>query len=325
MNARTAGFTLIEVVGAFFVTIVVMFFVFSIFFENGRQRAVASELMRVETTAGAALELVARDLEGALYVSRPANRDLRDHPWIFLAERPGDLGATLLRFQTQNVPRGNLGEHASTWVDVVYFVTEEEPDPDAVGFGTEPRFTLWRWRSIRPPNDATRRLPDEYDPRSARVAAGLADFGVTFLDEGGSVVDEWDSSLGTGESPLPVAAEIRLSLFEAARPGQSDDPEALMVAGRPRARSVALPMHRPIDIAALVAASQSAAEIDCSTIADCADIDDEWFVDLLDAGCDGDEELCDMLNASTTTCWSEIANGWASIAATAPAACEELP
>ena len=324
MSRSTRGFTLIEVIGAFFLTIVLMFFVFGTFTENGRQRAAATEMMRVESTSGAALAQVARDLEAALYVARPENRDARDHAWLFVAENSGELGARLLRFQTQNVPRGNLGEHASTWVDVAYFLTEEEYDPDTVGFGSGPSYTLWRWRSVRPPTDATRRIPDENDPRSARVAEGLADFGVTFLDANGSAVDEWDSTVGTGETPLPTAAEIRVSLFEEPRGTEAAADDALLVPGRPRMRAVALAMNQPIDVAALVAMSQSEEDLDCSTISDCADIDDEWFVDLVESDCDGDTELCDLMNASTTTCWSEIVNGWGSVAAAAPAECEEL-
>ena len=51
------GFTLIEVVAAFFLTTVVLFFVTGIFSENAKQRSAAAELLRVETTASAALDL----------------------------------------------------------------------------------------------------------------------------------------------------------------------------------------------------------------------------------------------------------------------------
>ncbi len=325
MKRASRGFTLIEVMGAFLVTIVVMLFVVGTFSESGRQQDAAMEKMRVETTASAALDLLAQDLEGALYLARPESRDARDHPWLFLAEDTGPLGARTLRFQTQNVARGNLAEHASTWVDVVYFLTEEEEEPDALRLASGPSYTLWRWRSLRPPTDAARRFPDETDERSARVAEGIADFGATFADLDGNALDDWDSSLGTGAAPLPVAVELRLSLYEAARHEQDDGSGATHHPGRVRTRAVALPMNQPIDIAALVATEADADGSECSTIADCADIDDEWFVDLLDSGCDGDEELCELMNASTTTCWSEIEESWASVAATAPAECEDLP
>ena len=324
MSRRIPGFTLIEVMGAFVITVVVMLFVIGTFQESGRQQEAAMEKMRVETTVSAALDLIAQDLEGALYLARPENRDARDHPWLFLAEDGGELGARTLRFQTQNVARGNLSEHASTWVDVVYFLTEEETDRDAADVPSGPSYTLWRWRSLRPPTDAARRLPDADDPRSARVAVGLADFGARFSDASGSVLDDWDSTLGTGEAPLPVAAELQLSLYERARYRADDGSDANLFPSRVHARAVAVPMNRPVDLAALVATEANDPANTCPTIADCADIEDQWFVDLVDGGCDGDEELCDLMNASTTTCWNEIKEGWASVAATAPAECEDL-
>jgi len=48
------------------------------------------------------------------------------------------------------------------------------------------------------------------------------------------------------------------------------------------------------------------------------------FVDQREAECDGDEERCGLLNASTETCWSEIATGWPSVANQASPQCEEL-
>ena len=198
---RAAAFTLIEVLGAFFMTTVVLFLVTGIFAENGRRRSAASEKLRVATTAAATLDLVAQDLEGAVFVSPPAGRPARTHPWTFFAEGNGDLGATYLRFQTQNVPRSNLGENASTWVDVAYFLTEEEP-PER-GFYTDPSYTLWRWRSSRPPSEAARRAPDQDDLGSARVAEGLAAFGLTFVAEDGSTFEEWDSTFTTRNAPCP--------------------------------------------------------------------------------------------------------------------------
>ena len=325
MTRARSGFTLIEVMGAFFVTIIVMLLVIGTFSESNRQQDAAMEMMRVETTASAALDLLAQDLEGALYLARPESRDARDHPWLFVAEDGGELGARTLRFQTQNVARGNLGEHASTWVDVAYFLTEEEEDPDALDVPSGPSFTLWRWRSLRPPTDAARRRPGADDERAARVVEGLADFGAVFTDADGNALEDWDSTLGTGEAPLPVAAELRLSLYEAARHESNDGSDANLFPGRVRSRAVALPMNRPIDIAALIATAAEDDANTCATIADCADIDDAWFAELVDNECDGDEELCGLLNTSTTTCWNEIVEGWASIAASAPAECEDLP
>ncbi len=313
---RPSGFTLIEVIGAFFMTIVVLVFIFGIFVENGRQREAASELLRVQTSTSAALDLIAQDLEAAVYLARPESVAPADHPWRFVAERAGALGSTWLRFQTQNVPRGQLGEHATSWVDVVYFLSEED-EPD--------RYTLWRWRSTRPPSDAQSVQPDAGDPGSARVVEGVADFGVVLLDVGGTSLDEWDSSLGPPETPLPVAAEIQLALFREPRAGESEDDE-LEIPSQPRKRHVTLPMHRPIDLDALIAlATNRDAETECATINECLSLgDDAWYTAEIEGECQGDEELCELLQAPGSTCWEEIARDWPSVAAQADPGCEDL-
>lgn len=319
---RQAAFTLVEVIGAFFLTTIVLFAVTGIFSENGRQRSAASEKLRVATTAAATLDLLAQDLEGAIFVQKPEGRDGRNHPWLFQADGISELGATRLRFQTQNVSRSNLAEHASTWVDVAYFLTEEESEES--GFFAATRYTLWRWRSVRPPSDPARRFPDQFEPGAARVAEGLAQFGLTFVSAEGETTEEWNSSFGTGETPVPLAAEIRLSLFKDARSGEAE-PGVIQIPSRVHARSISIPMHRPLNIDALIAAANGADGPTCSTVADCADLGDDWLADLIDSGCDDDDELCDLLNAQNTTCWNEIRSDWGSIASLAPAECDDLP
>jgi hypothetical protein len=317
---RAAGFTVIEVLGAVFLALVVLTLVSGIFSENGRQRAVASERLRTETAAATALDRIAEDLEATILMSRPAGGDPRDHPWRFVAEDPGELGARALRFQTQNVSRANLAEHASTRVDVAYYLTEEETDET----GGEPRFTLWRWQSLRPPSEPTLRWPEPEDPGSARLAEGLADFGVRLVDAEGGVVDEWDSTFAVDDAPLPLGAEISVVLYRTARDGEAE-PGVLEVPGDVHERSISLAMPRPIDLSALIALAAGDGEAECGTIADCADFDDTWFVELRESGCDGDEELCELLNASTEVCWSEVAREWPSVAAAAAPECGALP
>jgi type II secretory pathway component PulJ len=317
-----AGFTLIEVIGAFFMMAVILSFVTGIFIENGRQRSAATELMRVHTTSAAVLDLIAQDLEGAVYLTRPEARAPRDHPWLFLGERNGPLGSTFLRFATQNVSRGSLSEHSSTWVEVVYFLIEDEPDEDV----SEDRFTLWRWRSTRPPSDPTSQDPDPEDPRSARVVEGVADFGVVFVDAEGATVDDWDSTFSPTDTPIPIAAEISLSLFRDAREGETEAQE-IQIPGRPHVRHVSIPMNRPIDVDALIALAQDGdTGPSCSTVDDCLALgDDEWFIALLDSGCGGDDELCSSLEASGATCWSDIVQDWPNVANQAEPSCETLP
>jgi len=318
---RQIGFTLVEVIGAFFMMAVILSFVTGIFIENGRQRSAATELMRIHTTSSATLELIAQDLEGALFLARPGNRAARTYAWQFLAERAGPLGSTYVRFPTQNVARGNLAEHASTWVEVAYFLTEEESDDDDSG----DRFTLWRWRSTRPPSDSDRRDPDFDDYRSARVVEGVADFGILFVDADGEIVDEWDSSYRPSDSPIPVAAEISLSLYRDVRQGEAEGDE-LQIPARPLVRHVSIPMTRPIDIDALIELAHSdGTEPSCTTVDDCLALgNDDWFIDQLDSGCDGDDELCAALEASGTSCWNDIVRDWPSLEDLAEPACETL-
>ncbi len=320
LRPRAAGFTLLEMLSAVFLATIVLVLVAGIFSENGRQRSAASERLRVETAASTALDRVAQDLEATIFLTPSAGGDPRDHPWRFVAEDPGELGARALRFQTQNVSRANLGEHATTWVDVAYFLEEEEPEDLA----DEPRFTLWRWQSVRPPGDAALRWPAPGDPDTARLVEGLADFGVRLVDAEGGVLDEWDSTFAAEGALLPMGAEISVVLFRTAREGEAE-PGVLEIPGRVHERAISLAMPRPVDLDALIALAEATGEPDCGTIADCADFDDAWFVELREKDCDGDAELCALLNASTDACWKDLAREWPRIAASAAPECEDLP
>ena len=150
MKKLHAGFTLVEVMGAFFLTTVILALVTTMFVENGRQRAAALEIMRERLSAAGALEILANDLEGTVFLARPEGRDPESHPWRFVAADTRDYGATAFRFTTQNAPQADRGEHAASWVDVAYFLEEDE----------EGERTLWRWRSARPPYDADASFPN---------------------------------------------------------------------------------------------------------------------------------------------------------------------
>jgi type II secretory pathway component PulJ len=314
MKGRRDGFTLIEVVGAFFIMIVILIFVTGIFVENGRQRSVATELMRVHTASAATLDLIAQDLEGAVFVAPIESAPQSDHPWVFLADRAGPSGATYLRFPTQNIPPERLGEHSASWVEVIYFLTEDEPE----------RFTLWRWRSTRPPSNSTQASPDTDDPGSARVIEGVADFGVIFVGANGGNADDWDSAVAPREQPIPIGAEIRLSLFREAREGEGN---ALEIPSSTKVRHVSLPMHRPIDVERLaLLAQEGEEEPGCATIDRCRELggNDDWFFDARD-DCDGeDSDLCDALNTPGTTCWDDLVQISTSLANRAPEQCDAL-
>jgi hypothetical protein len=308
-----AGYTLIEILGAFFILTVILLLVTGIFVENGRQRETAIERMRETLSAVGALELLAEDLEGAIFLTRTADADPDSHPWRFVAESPDELGATALRFVTQNAPQSSIAEHASGWVEVIYFLEQED----------DGEWVLWRWRSPRPPSGSDFDFPDSSDPGSMRLAVGVSSFGVRFLDDQGEWFDEWDSTFLPPLQALPQEAELSLVLMRPAREGEAED-GALEVPGLLHKRRVAIPM-RPLDVSALIALGQDEdqEDIDCYTVAACLDAaDSTWYEELLDAECDGDDELCDLLASPGDVCWSEIESGWPEIAARAPEVCE---
>jgi len=312
MIPMRAGYTLIEILAAFFLMTVLLTLVMGIFVENGRQREAAIELMRERLSSTGALEQLAADLEGAIFLARPADVDPVDHPWRFLALDPGERGSTTLRFVTQNVARDRLAERASGWAEVAYFLEQDADD----------EWVLWRWRSPRPPSEVTRGVPDSRSPGSMRLAVGVAEFGVRWLDPEGEWLDEWESTFRPPEQALPEAAEISLVLLRRAREGESED-GALEIPGRLQTKRVAIPM-RPLDVASLIELGQDGDvdEADCYTLAACLDEGDStWYRDLLATDCDGDDELCSLLASPSNVCWSEIESARPAIAARAPEVC----
>jgi type II secretory pathway component PulJ len=308
---RSDGFTLIEVVGAFFLMVIVLVLVSGIFVENGRQRIAATELMRERLSAAAGLDLLASDLEGAVFLRPAEGADPDLHPWRVLAQDRGELGATALRFVTQNAANGERAEHASGWIEVAWFL-----DEDAEG-----RKVLWRWQSPRPPDEPPRGFPGPDEPGSARVVVGVSRFGVRFLDYEGGWVDEWDSSYQPPEQGMPLAAEVNLELFRRPRRGEAlaDESE---VPGPLHSRRVAIVMP-PIDPVALVALSREGADaLACFTINDCLDLgDNRWWQEETSADCGGDDALCDMLLSPSSHCFDDLAVSYPEVAGSAPAGC----
>jgi hypothetical protein len=213
---------------------------------------------------------------------------------------------------TQNAPRSNTAEHASNWVEVAYFL-EQDKSGDQV---------LWRWRSSRPPSEPANGFPDSSDDGSMRIAVGVSEFGVRFLDFEGNWLDEWDSSYQPSNQALPEAAEISLALFRTARRGESLDGD-IQVPGVLHVRRVSMVM-RPIDIAALIDLGQDGGGDgpDCFTLDQCLDQGgNDWYGAQLDDNCGGDDDLCDLLRGPGSTCWSEIQRSYPQLAARAPESC----
>ena len=312
MDERRLGFTLIEVVGAFFMMVVILVFITGIFIENGRQRSAATELMRERLSTTGALDLLASDLEGAIFVAatEAENADPESYPWRVLAEGGGELGAVAIRFVTQNSPRSNTAEHASDWVEVAYFLEQDEAGEQV----------LWRWRSARPPSEPPSGFPDSSDSGSMRIAVGISEFGVRFLDFGGNWVDDWDSTYRPPSEALPEAAEISLALFRTARRGESQNGES-EVPGLTHVRRVSMVM-RTIDVDKLIGLGETDDDLcDGLTIGECLDEgDNDWYEAELE-NCGDDDPLCALLD-NLDGCWNEIQISYPEVAARAPESCE---
>ncbi len=313
--SRTSqGFTLIEVVAAFFMTVVILAFVTGIFVENGRQREAATSLMRERLSAIAALDLIGADFAGALFLVPGDEEEEPDaYPWRFIGTEPGEFGSTSFRFVTQAGPRANAAEGSSAWIEVAYFLAQDE----------DGKTVLWRWRSPRPPSEAAREFPGPDSPGSMRVAVDIAAFGVRWLDFEGSWQDEWDSTFAPPEQAMPDAVEISIQMMRPARSGEAEEnPEASELPGLLQTRRVALVMQ-PLDVAAIIALGQDEEEtLDCVTVDQClAKGDSSWYQELLADSCGGDDRLCEVLRDSAKTCWSTIQTTYPAIAARASEDC----
>lgn len=308
---QESGYTLIEILASFFLMTIILALVAGVFAENGRQRSASLGRMRESLSAVGVLDQLAADLESALILTSPPYQQPDENPWRFLAEDSGDVGARAVRFTTQNAPSSSGADHTSGWIEVAYFLEEDASGEEV----------LWRWTSPRPPSDADRNFPNPDDPGAARIAVGVRAFGLRFTDALGTSTDEWDSAFQPAEAPLPVSAEINLTLSREARLGETND-DSNSVAGPPHLRRVAI--HTPpIDFIALLELGQDDDDDnDCFTVADCqAKGSAAWFQEEIQDDCGGDDRLCDLLSNAAETCWSTIETSHPALADRAPPSC----
>lgn len=318
MRRATRGYTLIEILGAFFIMTVMLTLVTGIFVENGRQRAAALGMLDESLSAAAALDQVAQDLEGALFIAADPGSRPDEHPWRFASEGISDHGAKALRFVSQNAPLANRAQQASGWVEIAYFLEEDRHGQSV----------LYRWISARPPTQASSRFPSADDEGSMRLAADVSDFGLRFLNPTEGWVDEWDSAFEAPDAAMPQAVEISLGLMRDARIDESvedEDAASRRVAGLLHSRRVVLLM-RPIDPNALLELALEDGDDDgaaqCFTVAQCvAEGDAAWYQTEIESDCSGDETLCKLLSDSNATCWDEIVNAYGAVAEKAPETC----
>ena len=226
---RARGFTLLEVLAVIVATSVVLGVALSTYVNVSRQTRHAVEKTRETRRATAVLDAVARDLQRVVLVRKPAAvEDPLDHPWVFYAEaQHGADAADHLKFMTRGRPP-RLSARAESDLEVVSYAVHE---------GEDQALALWRKASPRLPESLDRKVPDAEDDGALLLADGLAEFGVSFVDDLGKESPGWDSSSLVQSGPLPAAAEIRVAL------AHPDDPEAETTLYR---RRVLLPV-RPLD------------------------------------------------------------------------------
>ena len=80
-GSRVSGYTLIEILGAFFIMTIILTLVTGIFVENGRQRAAALGMMKESLSAAAAINQFAQDVESAVFLTVPTGQRPDENPW----------------------------------------------------------------------------------------------------------------------------------------------------------------------------------------------------------------------------------------------------
>jgi type II secretory pathway component PulJ len=229
------GFTMIEMLGVLLLSALVLTVAVDAFLDLSRQSRVSVERTRAERRTVGTVDRIARDLGAAVLVTKPAELDPLEHPWLFLGEaRDERAGADRIKFtmrghatRASQVPESDLA--------VVAYVLRGDGD----GGGE-----LLRWSSPRLPEGLDRSFPATEEDGARVLLDGIGSFGVRFQNEDGEWTGSWDSSTLLDSSELPVAVEVSLAL--APEPGTPPE-----LAPPPVVRRVVLPL-RPLDLQALL-------------------------------------------------------------------------
>lgn len=266
---RRAGFTLIEMLAVMLLLSLVVTAAVSVYLQLSRESNAAAVRLRTTRRTVAALDRIARDLEGTVLVAKPDAVDPLQHPWVFFAEPSRRGGAAdRLRFTTRSHrPRGAAANESDLAV-VAYGLREGETGD----------VELVRWSSPHLPEGLDRSVPLRDEDGAEVLSEGVRAFALRFLSEEGAWQDAWDSSALAEASRLPLAVEVALAL--------ADDPEADGLAPDAVAeeetetlvRRVLLPL-RPLDFEALFAGRTGAEDDDeeeedeehpdCVTVEEC--------------------------------------------------------
>jgi type II secretory pathway component PulJ len=234
VSGRRAAFTLLEVLAVILLTAIVLGVALSYYVDLSRASTRAADGTRILRRATAVLDRVAHDYQRVVLVTKPAETDPNEHPWIFLGEsrRDGSLSDRLKFVTRGHQPRTTATRESD--LEVVAYSVREAEDGDSI--------EILRWSSPELPERLDREVPDDEEDGAVLLADGLAGFGVKFLDEASDSLPTWDSSQIAQSGQLPVAVEIQVALAD------PDDPEA-----EPEtfSRRVLLPL-RPLDLEELL-------------------------------------------------------------------------
>jgi len=244
---RRSGFTLIEVLGAVFLTSVVLAVAVSLQVNLSEQSERAIEVMRVDLRASAVLDRVARDVSGASLLVRPSEEiDPNLHPWFFTASSRNAFGGSdAFKFISRNQRPSVSSSHISELAQIAYFTTTED----------DGSVTLWRWSSPNLPPDYQSGFPGPDDPNSFIVAEELGGVSFRFRNEEGDWVDEWDSKQLIQSDQLPTVVEIKVEP-EVLDPNETD----FTVDPRTYVRHVIL-QQRPVNLTQMVEEKLQAQQI----------------------------------------------------------------
>jgi type II secretory pathway component PulJ len=257
------AFSLIEVLAVVLLTSLVIFVTANTYLDVSRATQRAMEGTRSLRQAGAVLDRVARDLEAALLVVKPEERDPNAHPWYFFAQsRYAAEGSDQLKFITQNrALRADDGELRDSKFEVVAYQLVEREDEGE----DRPLYDLYRWSSPRLPDGCDLSIPALEDApllsdapgeqplaeRNQLVAERVERFSVRFMREAGDWASSWDSCQLAESSELPIAAEIDIALFDESTTSSVDEfGQAIAEAEAPGYKKRVVLQLRPIDLEA---------------------------------------------------------------------------
>jgi hypothetical protein len=146
---RARAFTLLEMIAVVLMLGLVFLVMGGVF---ARIASTTTDANQTETTRRGLLlvDRVARDLEGATLVEKPAELDPQAHPWLFLADsRLGRGGSDSLKFDSRSAP--STAEHAGGLAVVAYWIEPGDADD----------LRLLRWTSPALPESLVR-LPESH-------------------------------------------------------------------------------------------------------------------------------------------------------------------